>query len=61
MVYLLAWISAMEDVLPKSTKAHLQLPVREYFLSVVLPEDLWHVLLHLDCSLFVLTNVKSVL
>lgn len=67
----------MEDVLPKSTighllkstkahllqstKAHLQLPVRKYLLLVVLPEDLWHVLLHSDRSLFVLTNVNGVL
>lgn len=60
---------AMEDVLPKSTialllkitKAHLQLPVTEYLLLVVSPEDLWHVLLHSDRSLFVLTNVNGVL
>src|SRR5687767_7675121 len=59
----------MEDVPPKSTiahqlkstKAHLQLPVRKYMLLVVSPEDLWHVLLHSDRSLFVLTNVNGVL
>jgi hypothetical protein len=51
----------MEVVLPKSTIVHLELPKREHLLSAVLPEDLWHVLLHLDRSLFVSANANGVL
>lgn len=51
----------MEAVLLESTIVHLELSIREHLLLAALLEDLWHVLLHLDCSSLVSTNANDAL